>query len=164
MRLPYTSLICYIRQRHETHFFMKNFIQLSLFALVALAFTGCSTPSKSIVNDPNGNFHLYVSNQSFAISPVDIKVFIDGKPVVNGSFNVGTHHTIITYVLKLSPGQHKIVAESLKGHAKLERTFEVHDKLWADLAYWYYPKPEGGAEPCPRQFTLDLRKEPIYFM
>lgn len=120
--------------------------------------------SKSVVNDPDGNVHLYVSNQSFAISPVDIKMFIDGELVVNGSFEVGSQHTIQEFVLKLSPGRHKIVAESSKGHAKLEQTFEVDDKLWAALGYCFNPEAEGGVEPSPPHFVFDVRKEPIYFM
>ena len=134
----------------------------------ALAFTGCSTTSHSsfetVVIDPNGNVRLYVSNQSFAISPVDIKVFIDGKRVVDGSFEVGSQHTIEEFVLKLSPRRHKIVAESKKGHANLEQDFAVNDKTWVALAFWYYPKMVGGAGPCPRDFTLDVSKEPMYFM
>jgi hypothetical protein len=147
---------------------MKRFIQLSLLATAVSIFAGCSTPSvvpsKSFVNDPNGNFHLYVSNQSFAISPVDIKAFIDGELVANGLFAVGANQdTYQEYVFKLSPGRHKIVAVSSKGHAKLEQTFEVNDKSWVALNYWYYPKAEGGVEPCPRHFSLLVSKEPIYF-
>lgn len=119
---------------------MRRFIQLCLLTTAASIFAGCSTPgvvtSKSVVNDPNGNFHLYVSNQSFAISPVDIKVFIDGKLVVKEAFFVGNQDNWQTFVLKLSPGRHKVVAESSKGCAKLEQTFEVNDKLWIALAYW----------------------------
>jgi len=147
---------------------MIRFIPLSLLATAALVFAGCSTPSHSsfetVVIDPNGNFRLYVSNQSFAISPVDIEVFLDGKRVVDGSFEVGSQHTIEVFVLKLSPGRHKIVAESSKGHAKLEQDFEVTAKTWAALDFWYYPKMVGGAGPCPRHFTLDVSQEPIYFL
>ena len=146
---------------------MTRFIPLSLLATAALVFTGCSTPShssfESVIIDPNGNFRLYVSNQSFAISPVGIKVFIDGKRVVDGSFEVGSQHTIEEFVLKLSPGRHKIAAESSKGQAKLEQDFEVTDKTWAALAFWYYPKMVGGAGPCPRQFTFEVSKEPMIF-
>lgn len=121
-------------------------------------------PPKIAANDPNGNFHLYISNQSFAVSLVDIKVFIDGKLVVNGSFEVGSQHNYQLFVLKLSSGRHKIVAESSKGHARLEQIFDVNDRPWATLTYWFYPKAEGGAKPCPPQFKFDLSKEPIYFM
>jgi hypothetical protein len=146
---------------------VTNFIGLSLLATVASTFAGCSmpvaAPSKSVVNDPNGNFHLYVSDQSFAISPVDIKVFIDGELVVNGPFEVGSQHNFQTFVLKLSPGQHEILAESSKGRAKLEQTFQIDDKLWIALAYWSSPKLEGGVESYSGHFSVDVKKEPIYF-
>jgi hypothetical protein len=146
---------------------MRRFVQLSLIATAMSIVAGCSTPrtvqSQRITNDPNGNFHLYVSDQSFAISPVDVKVFIDDELVVKGNFEVGSQHSWQTFVLKLSSGQHKIVAQSSKGHAKLEQAFEVNDKSWAVLAYWFYPKPEGGVEPCPCHFTFVVKKEPIMF-
>ena len=123
---------------------------------------GCATPryssDQTIVIDPNGNVRLYVTNQSFAISPVDIKVFIDCKRVVDGAFDVGSQHTIEEFVLKLSPGRHRIVAESLRGNAKLEQEFEVSDKTWAALAYWFDSKVKEG------HFVFDVRDKPIYFM
>jgi hypothetical protein len=146
---------------------VAGYVKHFMFAALALVFAGCGTsstaPPKSVVIDPNGNFHLYISNQSFAISPVDIRVFIDGELVTKGLFDVGSQHTVRTFVLELQPGQHKIVAKSSKGRAKLEQTFEVGDKLWASLAYWYYPKPEGGVRPSPRHFSFDVKDEPIYF-
>jgi hypothetical protein len=146
---------------------MRRFNQLPLLVIAVSIFAGCSTPSsvtsKKVVNDPNGNFHLYVSDQSFNISPVDIKVFIDGDLVVNGSFDVGSQHNYRAFVLRLSPGGHKIVAESSEGHARLERTFEVNDKLWAALAYWSSKKSKGGVESYMGHFSVDVKKEPIYF-
>jgi hypothetical protein len=144
-----------------------SLIQLIILATAVSIFTGCSTsraiPAKILVNDPKGNFHLYVSDQSFAASPVDIKVFIDGALVVKGNFEVGSQHNWQTFVFKLPPGQHNLVAESSKGNAKLDQAFEVKDKSWAALAYWFYPKLEGGVEPCPRHFSFAVKEEPIFF-
>jgi hypothetical protein len=130
-------------------------------------FTGCSTPgalpSRRVISDASGNFHFYISDQSFAISPIDVKVFIDGKLVATGDFEVGSQHSWHEYVLKLSAGHHKIVAESSKGHATLEQAFEVADKAWAVLGYWYYPNNSRGVESCPRQFSFIVKKEPILF-
>jgi hypothetical protein len=141
---------------------MRHFIQLCLLATAALVFAGCSTPGRSsfetVIINPNGNVRLYVSNQSFAISPVDIKVLIDGKRVVNGSFEVGNQHTIEEFVLKLSPGRHKIVAKSSKGHAKLEQEFEINDKAWLALAYWFDSEVKEG------HFVFDVKDKQIYFM
>lgn len=146
---------------------LREFIQLNLLAIIVSIFAGCSTPSAVpstiILNNPNGNVHLYVSDQSFAISPVDIKVFIDGDLVVNEKFEVGSQHSWQTFMLKLSPGRHKVFAESSNGHAKLEQTFEVNDKSWAALAYSFYPKPEGGVEPRPGHFSFVVNEEPMYF-
>jgi archaellum component FlaG (FlaF/FlaG flagellin family) len=141
---------------------MRRFIHLSLLAAAVSLFAGCSTPSavpsKSVAKDPNGNLHLYVSNQSFAISPVDIKVLIDGELVVDGLFEVGSQHSWQTFVLRLSSGRHKIVVESSKGQAKLEQVFEVGDKAWAALTYWFDSKVKEG------HFVLDVKDKPIYFM
>jgi hypothetical protein len=147
---------------------MKRLSQLSLLAIIVWMSDGCSTPNsvspKSVVTDPNGNFHLYVSNQSFAISPVDIEVFIDGEQIVNESFDVGSQDSFKTFVLRLSPGRHKIVAESSEGHAKLEQTIEVDNKLWAALAYWSSPKSKGDVESYLGHFSVDVKKVPIYFL
>jgi len=146
---------------------MRRFIHLSLLAVAVSLFAGCCTPSavlsKSVAKDPNGNLHLYVSNQSFAISPIDIKVLIDGELVVDGLFEVGSQHSWQTFVLRLSPGRHKIVAKSSRCQAKLEQVFKVGDKAWTALDYWYYPVLTGGAGPCPRHFSFVVRDEPIMF-
>jgi hypothetical protein len=118
---------------------------------------------KSALEDPHGNFCLYVSDQSFAISPVDIRVVIDGAPVLQQDFDVGSQHSWQKYTLRLTPGQHRIVAISKRGDAKFDETFEIDDKLWASLDYWYYPEPTGGASACPRHFSLHVSKEPIMF-
>lgn len=146
----------------------RRFIQISVLATAASILAGCSTPSaipsKRVVNDTNGNFHLYVFNRSFTISPVDIKVFIDGKLVVKGNFDAGSQHSYQPFVLKLSPGRHKIVAESSNGYARLKQTFEVKDKLWASLVYSYNPKTEGGVQASPPRFYFDVKKKPMFFL
>jgi hypothetical protein len=147
--------------------YIRDCVAFSLPAIAVLIFAGCSTPSavlpKSGVNNPDGNIRLYISNQSDAISPVDINVFVDGSLVANGLFDVGSQHSWQALPLKLSPGRHRIVAVSSKGHARLERVFEVDDKLWVALAYWFYPRSEGGAESCSRHFSFVVSKEPIGF-
>ena len=133
-------------------------------AIILLAF-GCGDPKlppiKSALEDPNGSFHLFISNQSFAITPVDIQVSIDGIPVVQKDFEVGDQHNWQGFVFKLASGQHKIVVTSLKGKATLEKTFEMPDKLSGVLDYWYYPKGEGGT---PRSFSFEVLKGPVGFM
>lgn len=106
----------------------------------------------------NGNFVLYVSNQSSALSFVDIKVEIDGKNAVSADFAVGTGHNWITHTFQLAPGKHKIVAITQKGSARLEQEIEVKDKHWAVIDYWF-PTRDGK-----KQFTFTIREKQIRFL
>jgi hypothetical protein len=83
---------------------------------------------------------------------------MDGELVVDGLFEVGSQHSWQTFVLRLSPGRHKIVVESSKGQAKLEQVFEGGDKAWAALTYWFDSKVKEG------HFVLDVKDKPLYFM
>jgi hypothetical protein len=133
----------------------------------AALLAGCADPElappDSELLDPSGQFTLYVSNQSFEISPVDIQVSIDGEVVVREYFEVGNQHSWKTFVLDLSGGTHRIDATSNKGGAELSEAFEVKGNHWAVIDYWYYPKVTGGAGPTPRQFTFMIQDEPIRF-
>jgi hypothetical protein len=113
--------------------------------------------------DENGNLTLYVSNQSFAISPVDITVHIDGKKAVDRKFDVGNQHIWIGYSFSLSKGEHKLVAVSKKGGARFEGQFEIKDEHWAVVNYWYYPDTTGGAGSTPRKFSFNIQDKPILF-
>jgi hypothetical protein len=61
-----------------------------------------------------GNLILYVSNQSFAISPVDIIIHIEGKKIVDRDFDVGNQHNWISQPFKLVKGENKLVAVTKK--------------------------------------------------
>ncbi|MHC4474511.1 MAG: serpin family protein [Planctomycetota bacterium] len=115
--------------------------------------------------DKNGNLILYVANQSFAIDPVDIKVYIDDKLAIDREFDVGTgkrrQHNWQKFQFQLSEGAHRLRVESKKGQASFEEQFEVRDKHWAVLDYWF-----GGREdspPAQKKFTFQVSDEPIYF-
>jgi len=111
--------------------------------------------------DPDGNFLLYVSNQSFAITPVDIIVKIDGKIIVNEMFEVGSQHRWKLFRIKLPKGKHEITASSKKGSATLHKLFTVKGKQWAVVDYWYYPPTHY--DPCPRQLSFKIFDKQIYF-
>jgi hypothetical protein len=117
---------------------------LAWAALAAVAMVGIRRdpglrPVKSQFEDPNGNFELFVSNQSFAVNSVDIRVAIDGVPVIQKYFDVGNQHGWEGFRFRLAPGSHRLVARSLKGKASIEQTFEVQTNQNAILNYWYYP-------------------------
>ena len=111
--------------------------------------------------DPEGNIFLYVSNQSFVITPVDITAEIDGKVIVDEMFKVGNQHRWKRFRFKLSMGKHEITASSKNGNATLHKTFTVKGKQWAVLDYWYYPETNYNA--CPKHLTFEIFNEQIYF-
>lgn len=107
------------------------------------------------------NFSLYVSNQSFAIDPVDIEILIDGEPAVTGDFFVEGQHNWHKFHFELAPGEHTLTAKSVTGDVDLERTFEVTDRHWAVVDFWYYP--DSHYEPTPPSLSFHIQDEPIYF-
>lgn len=100
-----------------------------------------SKKARRISQNPKGNFVLTVSNQSFAISPVDITILINGKIAISSDFEVGDQHHYVRHVYEIAPGKHKLIAFSRKGEAIIETEFEISEKRhWGELDFWYYPK------------------------
>jgi hypothetical protein len=136
-----------------------------LVALLALAGCGTSTPERSgnteglppLEEANQGNFTLYVSNQSFDRDNVDIRVLVDGRPVVIDDFAVESQHNWVEYRFDLDDGRHTLRAESLRGEAVFEGTFRVKGKRWAVVDYWCCG---NAGEP---NFTFRVRGEPIAF-
>lgn len=108
--------------------------------------------------DEKSNFALHVSNQSFAIDPVDIKIFIDGKVAVDKDFSVGSQHTYISYRFLLSNGVHKIKIESQKGSAVYENSFNITDAHRGIVEYWYYPE-KGNNPPTSKHFIFSFGED-----
>ena len=144
---------------------MSTIRLLSVLNVILLLLPSCKDkplpPPESKLLDPNGSFTLYVSNQSFAISQVDIQVEIDGEVVVREYFDVADQHNWKAFKLSLSAGQHLLKASSVKGNADLSREFYVTDEHWAVVGYWYYPKSHYN--PTPKKFTFNIQDTPILF-
>ncbi|MDH4240726.1 MAG: hypothetical protein OEW48_14295 [Phycisphaerae bacterium] len=141
-----------------------------LVMMVLVYMGGCDGKTRDVnpvedilEQDEKGNFTLYVSNQSFAISPVDITIHIDGKKAVDRKFDVGNQHNWIGHSFSLSKGEHKLVAVSKKGSARFEGKFEIKDKHWAVIDYCYYPDTSRGSGPTPKKFSFNIQDKPIYF-
>ena len=107
----------------------------------------------------NGNFVLYVSNQSSSMSPVDITIHVDGKKAVSSEFAVGNSHQWVKHTFQLPPGKHKLVAVSKKGSATMEKEFDIKDKHWAVVDYWFSNSNQEG-----KKFSFMVRDTPIAFM
>ena len=118
------------------------------------------SPVTSGLLKTSGNFTLFVTNQSFAIDPVDVHVEIDGQLVVNDSFPVGDAHHFVPFQLSLAKGQHRMRVWSERGGATLSEVFTLNNEDIGVVTYWYSPPPHY--EPAPRQFDFELRKGPLH--
>lgn len=151
---------------------MKLVYQSVMVVLVLLS-AGCSDPpppqpagdlpqlpqATSSLLDPKGAFTLFVSNQSFAVDPVDIRVEIDGGLVVSDYFRVGTQHAFVPFQMKLTRGRHEIRIWSEKGKAELTQQFELKDHDIGVVEFWYHP--DSHYDPTPRSFGFSTRKGPL---
>lgn len=102
-------------------------------------------------------FQILVSNQSFAVSPVDIDVYLDGVHAISGDFEVGSQHTWIPFDFELASGEHTLRVVSAKGNASAEEPFTLGEtKRWSIVMFW--------ASGAPASFTIDLRDQQPAFM
>ncbi len=101
---------------------------------------------------------LYVSNQSYEDPDIHVIVTIDDEVVVDDRFPVGNQHNWVPHLLHLSPGEHRVRAESSTG-ATFDGTFETlpGQPRWAVLNYWTESGEEG------RRFVLTSYDEPVLF-
>ena len=128
--------------------------------VLALSFAGCGSDeqgSERARPEARGNVVLYVSNQSFERSTVDIRIEVDGREVVSDGFAVENQHNWAEYRLRFARGTHVIRAESAAGEAVFERSFRIRGRTWAVVDYWCC---DGPGEP---RFTFHLSREPIGF-
>ena len=136
--------------------------------MVAMVAPGCgstattppgSTNETSLKPTPDGNFVLYVSDQSFKLPTVDITIRIDGKVAVSDDFAVGNEHNWIKYRFALGRGMHHLAAITHAGHARVEGRFRIDGKLNGVVNYWYSPGNPGGE----RKMTFDHTTHEIGF-
>ncbi len=99
-----------------------------------------------------GGFILYVSNQSVALDPVDIKVYIDGILAVNQDFYVRGQHNWIRFQFQLRGGTHRIRAVSKAGDAQKEGFFTIEKQRWCVIDFW-----------SPQSFSIGVYDEQVYF-
>ena len=140
---------------------------LPVFA-VALALAGCGGGSEDlapVIEGPptleqaeDGNFTLYVSNQSYDRRMVDITLWINGFVAVDGEFEVGNQHNWSEYRFNLADGPHTIRAATATGETVFEESFQVEGERWAVVDYWCCDSAQN--EP---KFSFMVSEEPIGF-
>jgi hypothetical protein len=112
------------------------------------------------------NVTLLVSNQSFAVNPVEIEISLDGEVVVRDTFDVaGDHapqHNWREYGVRLEPGTHDLVATASDG-AEFATTFDVADDHTLAIAHWAEEARGRGTEP-KSYFTVESQPRPIATM
>jgi hypothetical protein len=104
---------------------------------------------------------LLVSNQSSTVPEVDIQVRIDGRPVVDDTFALGSGHTSKRYELQLSKGAHELRATAHHGAATYEGSIDMQGERWGALLFWRSPKEGARASEQEPAFTFDLQDSPI---
>lgn len=102
--------------------------------------------------------HLYVSNQSSHPALVDIRVELEGVPVVAGDFSVEGQHNWVEFDIRVPRGTLALRATALSGDVVLTEAVEIPGERWAVLDYWYYPDEQD--EPG---LLWTLRDEPVSF-
>ena len=89
----------------------------------------------------NSNLVLYVSNQSFNVDPVRIKVWVDSDLLVDQDFEVGNQHNWIIFGHNLPQGNHTLRAESsLEGVLPVLSEFIFSTKLFFVINFWSDPR------------------------
>lgn len=147
---------------------------LKCSAMLSLWLMGCESNSREplktvdetraprLMPNPDGNFVLYVSNQSAARALVDIEIRIDGRLAVGGDFDAGDRHHHDVFIFQLEKGEHVIHAGSRKGSATVEKRFTIKNKHWGSISYFFSAGGKRGVRIDP-VFTVRIESEPIYF-
>ena len=116
-----------------------------------------STPVQHVPNVAD-SFSLFVSNQSFALDPVDIRVELDNSLAVTGDFEVEGQHTWVRFDMGLAAGTHRVrVTTRDVADVVLDETFVMDDRKYGVINFWYYPS--GSPEPTPPQFSWQITDE-----
>ena len=102
------------------------------------------------------------------MGPVDIKVYIDDKLMVNQEFAFDVQR-MTPFYFKLSKGEHELRVESVKGNASYKQvinvtgmvksTYEITGRQWADIIYTVNPMFRGSGGNLRGQFFFRMMDE-----
>jgi hypothetical protein len=99
-------------------------------------------------------------------NPVDIELSIDGPVVVRDEFDIGgdqpSQHNWHRFRVRFADGRHGFVAESNRGQARHEATFDVPGVQTVAVAYWH--DRQGERREPEGYFTVEFQPGPIATM
>jgi hypothetical protein len=89
---------------------------------------------------PEYDVELIVSNQSADLTPIDIEITVDERSIMREEFAPGSRemaqHAWSKVRVSLAKGKHRLMANSRKGKASLEKTFELPGVRSIMVAFW----------------------------
>ena len=114
-------------------------------------------------NDVESSLVLHVSNQCFEIDPVDIRVNINKKQLIDEEFFVQNQHSWKKFVVKLPRGKHEILIQSKNTDSILFEEIEIRgENLWA-LIDFVCPS-EQNTDSLQKRFIFKTSETQIYLM
>lgn len=132
----------------------------SMLTLAVLALAGCSSTPPDPVPPPTdgGNFHAYISNQSFDDPTADLRITLDGLVLFDGEAKVEGQHNWMLREATLDAGSHTIDAFETETGARASKSFTLPagQERWAVVDFW---NEDGQAA----SFTITIHEEQVYF-
>lgn len=126
-----------------------------LLASVVVATAACDEAPRQHLPAPTApNFTLYVSNQSFDMNVIDIRVRIDGELAITGDFDVEGQHSWHDFDFEFAQGAHVLTVTSEDTFASLEVPFTIDARKFGVLDFWY-----DAADDQPPTFAFDVSTE-----
>ena len=128
--------------------------------------TTTSSTENKIPADTNYNFNLYLSNAT-TVNDLDIKIFLDGKRVVNDKLKGCQDFTqpapFMKYACQLTPGTHTLKVSSEKGQSAIEKQFIATEHNWVVISYLdeSTPTAEPSKPKSPKSFSFSIQDRPI---
>ena len=133
-----------------------------LIAMLSFMYISYCNPNY-LENDTMSNLVLHVSNQCFEIDPVDIRVNINKKQLIDEEFYVQNQHGWKKFVVKLPRGKHEILIQSKNTDSILFEEIEIRgDNLWA-LIDFVCPS-EQNTDSLQKRFIFKTSETQIYLM
>ena len=134
----------------------------SQILFLVLFFYGCDESVSTIPQVEDGNFILFVSNQSSNPDPVDIKISIDGKLAVSQEFLNKGGHNWIKFEFQLTDGNHILFSSSSKANISKDTLFVLPKTQYSVVDFWYSPQSSGSIEI--KKFIISFSESSPGFM